>query len=182
MHELIYANACNPAGDGAVPAVYVDGGEGGGSTLTMNHCTIVDHTCMPTIPGNGIKVTDKSRVTIKNSILWNNGGDDIDADATSKATVTYTLSQETLKGTGNLCKDPLFANPAGHDYRLRSSAGRWDPAANRKKGDWVLDKEHSPAIDAADPAAPFKLEPDANGARANLGAYGNMAEASKSAP
>jgi hypothetical protein len=181
-HELIYANACNPAGEGAVPAVYVDGGEGGGSTLTVNHCTIVDHACTPTLPGVAIKVTDQSRVSVKNSILWNNGGDDVDADATSKATVTYTLSQETLKGTGNLSKDPLFVNPAGHDYRLRSKAGRWDPAANDKKGSWVIDKEQSPALDAAEPAAPFKLEPEANGGRANLGYDGNTAQASKSAP
>lgn len=180
-HELIYANACNPAGDGAVPAVYVDGGEGGGSTLVMNHCTIVDHPCMPTISGNAIKVTDRSKLTVKNSILWNNGGDDIDADATSKATVMYTISNETLKGTGNLSKDPLFANPAGHDYRLRSTAGRWDPAANDKQGGWVIDKEQSPAIDAAEPAAPFELEPIMNGGRANLGADGNTAQASKSA-
>lgn len=181
-HELIYANACNPAGDGAVPAVYVDGGEGVGSSLTVNHCTIADHTCMPTISGNAIKVTDKSKVIVKNSILWNNGGDDIDADATSKVTVTYTLSQEPIKGTGNLSKNPLFANPAGHDYRLRSTAGRWDPAANGKQGGWAIDKEHSPAIDAAEPAAPFKLEPEANGGRANLGTEGNTAQASKSAP
>src|SRR5205823_14949384 len=42
-HDLIYANACNPAGDGAVAPVYVDGLEGKyGSTLDMNHVTIAD--------------------------------------------------------------------------------------------------------------------------------------------
>ena len=133
-HDLIYANACNPAGDGAVPPVYVDGTDDRfGSTLDVNHVTIADHTCKPTVTGNAISVTGKSKVTVKNSILWNNGGDDIEVDETSKATVTYTLSQEALKGTGNLSKDPLFANSAGHDYHLRSTAGRWDPAANGKK-------------------------------------------------
>lgn len=178
-HDLIYANACNPAGDGAVAPVYVDGDTKVGSVLDVNHVTIADHTCKSPVAGTAISVTDKSKVTVKNSILWNNGGDDIKVDATSKATVTYTLTQKVLKGTGNLSKDPLFANPAGHDYRLRSTAGRWDPAANDKSGGWVLDKEHSPAIDAADPAAPFKLEPAPNGGRANLGAYGNTAQASK---
>ncbi len=181
-HDLIYANACNPAGNGAVPAVYVDGGEGVGSTLDVNHTTIADHTCKPTITGNAITVTDKSKVTVKNSILWNNGGDDITVDATSKATVTYTLAEKVLKGTGNISKDPLFANSAGHDYHLRSTAGRWDPAANGKNGGWVIDSQHSPAIDAADPASPFKLEPAPNGGRANLGADGNTAKASQSAP
>jgi hypothetical protein len=41
---------------------------------------------------------------------------------------------------------------------------------------------HSPAIDAGDPAAPFAAESQPNGGRANLGAYGNTAEASRSVP
>lgn len=180
-HELVYANACNPNGNGAVPAVYVDGGEGVGSSLTMNHSTITDHSCDPKVAGNAVNVTGKSRVTIKNSILWNNGGDDIEVDATSKATVTYTLSQETIKGAGNISKDPLFFNPAAHDYGLRSTAGRWAPAPDGKEGTWVVDPQHSPAIDAADLTAPFNLEPLPHGSRANLGADGDTPQASKSA-
>jgi len=148
-HDLVYGNKCSPAGEGG--AVYVDGNENGiGSTLTLNHVTIADHTFNPAVKGNAIKVTWNSKVIVKNCILWNNGGDDVEADERSKATVTYTLSQETIKGAGNLSKDPLFANSAGHDYRLRSN---------------------SPAINAAQPAP--------NGGRANLGADGNTALASK---
>lgn len=181
-HNLIYANACNPAGNGAVPAIYVDGNaDGSSSTLHVNHTTIADHACTPTVAGNAITVTGKSKVTIENSILWNNGGDDVEVDATSKATVTYTLAQEVLEGTGNISKDPLFADSAAHDYHLRSTAGRWAPAADGKNGGWARDSEHSPAIDAANPASPFKLEPAPNGGRANLGADGNTAQASKSA-
>jgi hypothetical protein len=179
-HDLIYANASNPAGNGAVPAVYVDGGDGVGSTLTLNHTTIADHVCEPTVKGNAINVTGKSKVIVKNCILWNNGGDDVEVDETSKATVTYTLSQEAIKGAGNVSKDPLFANAAGHDYHVRSIVGRWDPAANDAKGGWAQDKENSPAIDAGEPASPFNLEPTPNGGRANLGADGNTAQASKS--
>jgi hypothetical protein len=29
-------------------------------------------------------------------------------------------------GTGNMNKDPLFANPANGDYHLKSQSGRWD--------------------------------------------------------
>ncbi len=182
-HDLFYANACNPAGDGAVAPVYVDGADDKfGSTLDMNHVTIADHTCKPAVAGHAISVTGKSKITVKNSILWNNGGGDIIVDATSKATVTYTLGQKALKGIGNLSRDPLFADPARRDYRLRSKAGRWDQAASGKSGGWVLDREHSPAIDAADPSSAFKLEPTPNGGRANLGADGNTAQASKSAP
>jgi hypothetical protein len=183
-HELIYANASNPKGDRFVTPVYVDGdGEKFGSTLQLNHVTIADHTCEPAAPGHAITVEDKSKLLIKNSILWNNSGDDITiVDKTCKVTVTYTLGQKMQKGTGNLSQDPLFANPANQHYRLRSTFGRWDAAANGKKGDWVSDQEQSPGIDAADPAAPFQLEPATNGGRANLGYDGNTEHASKSAP
>jgi hypothetical protein len=46
----------------------------------------------------------------------------------------------------------------------------------------VHDSQYSPAIDAADPTSPFKLEPAPNGGRANLGADGNTAQSSKSVP
>ena len=179
-HDLIYANACNPKGDGAVAPVYVDGLEGKyGSALTMNHVTIADHTCQPAVAGTAITVTDKSKVIIKNSILWNNGGDDIKVDATSKVIVTYSLTQKAIKGTGNLSEDPKFSISSRPDYRLRSTVGRWDPSYG-KSGGWISDMQHSPAIDAADPASPFNLEPAPNGGRANLGAHGNTSKASKS--
>src|SRR4029079_5017232 len=124
--------------------VYVDGADDKiGSTLDVNHVTIADHTCEPVVPGYAISVTGKSKLTVKNSILWNNGGNDITVDEISKATVTYTLTQKALKGTGHLSRDPLFANPADRDYRLR---------------------EDSPAIGAAEPGPK---------GRTNLGAFGN---------
>lgn len=64
------------------------------------------------------------------------------------------------------------------DAHLLSGAGY------RKNGasEWFTDTTLvSSAIDAADPAAPYGLEPAPNGGRANLGRYGNTAEASKSA-
>ncbi|MBQ3315918.1 MAG: right-handed parallel beta-helix repeat-containing protein [Kiritimatiellae bacterium] len=54
----------------------------------------------------------------------------------------------------------------------------------RKNGsaEWFTDTTHvSAAIDAADYDAPYGLEPDPNGSRANIGRYGNTPEASKSA-
>ena len=146
-HDLVYGNKTKPDGEGA--AVFCDGNEGGaGSSLTMNHVTIVDNTSGPGVTGGAVKVSWNSKLVAKNCIFWNNGGDDFDVDDKSKATVTYTLSQETIKGTGNLSKDPLFVNSAGHDYRL---------------------KQGSPAIGAAEAV---------NGARANLGSGGQAAAAS----
>jgi predicted outer membrane repeat protein len=62
------------------------------------------------------------------------------------------------------------------DYHLKSQAGRWDP----KSQSWVKDDVTSPCIDTGDPNSPVGDEPEPNGGRINLGAYGGTAEASKS--
>ncbi|HUW31664.1 MAG TPA: dockerin type I domain-containing protein [Planctomycetota bacterium] len=85
-------------------------------------------------------------------------------------------------GTGNISDDPLFANSAAADFHGKSKYGRWDPAANAGAGDWALDDPDStsPCIDAGSPADAFANEPEPNGSRINIGAYGNTAQASKS--
>ena len=77
-------------------------------------------------------------------------------------------------GTGNMTADPLFVDPDNKDYHLRSTGGRWD-AENKR---WVIDSQDSPCIDAGDPASDYSNEPEPNGNRVNLGAYGNTPEAS----
>jgi hypothetical protein len=96
-------------------------------------------------------------------------------------------------GPGNIVADPCFAKPGywdpndtpddpnddyfvEGDYHLKSQAGRWDP---NSKG-WVMDSVTSPCIDAGDPNSPVGDEPEPNGGRINMGAYGGTAEASKS--
>ena len=75
----------------------------------------------------------------------------------------------------SLSHDPLFADADALDYHLRSTAGRFVPPDS-----WTSDGQHSPCIDAGDPAAAFDEEPEPNGSRANLGAYSQGPEASKS--
>jgi len=92
-----------------------------------------------------------------------------------------------------LQEDPFFVAP-GHldpngtqdfpnnyvwidgDYHLKSQAGRWDPNSET----WVQDDVTSPCIDAGDPASSVGDEPDPNGQRINMGAYGGTQEASMS--
>ena len=62
------------------------------------------------------------------------------------------------------------------DYHLKSKGGRWTSSG------WVKDSVHSPCIDAGDPAATYSLEPEKNGGRVNMGAYGNTDQASMTAP
>ncbi|MBN1505338.1 MAG: hypothetical protein JW955_00750 [Sedimentisphaerales bacterium] len=81
-------------------------------------------------------------------------------------------------GTGNIDADPLFADPADSDCHLKSQVGRWEAASQT----WVIDDVTSPCIDAGDPNSPVGDEPEPNGGRINMGAYGGTAEASKSCP
>ena len=77
---------------------------------------------------------------------------------------------------GNIDIEPLFADPDNGDYHLKSQAGRWDPAGES----WIMDELTSSCIDAGDPNSPVADEPEPNGGRINMGAYGGSAEASKS--
>lgn len=79
-------------------------------------------------------------------------------------------------GTGDINRDPLFADAASGDYHLKSEIGRWD--SNSKS--WVIDQQTSFCIDAGDPGDNYSAEPPPNGGRINIGAYGGTAEASKS--
>jgi hypothetical protein len=59
-------------------------------------------------------------------------------------------------GTGDISSDPLFEDPANPNYHLMPG---------------------SPCIDAGDPASDYSSEPEPNGGRINMGAYGGTAEA-----
>lgn len=174
-HELIYANTTLGAGGAGV---YVDGGEGP-SRAEIFQCTIAHNTGAPGSEGNAVYVERESEAVLRNCILWGNGGD-FYHDGTSSIAAAYTLSGEAIAGIGNLVADPLFADPDGGDFHLRSTAGRFQ-IGEKGTGAWVLDEVDSPGIDAGDPASPFTNEPAPNGGRVNLGVYGNTAEASKSA-
>jgi predicted outer membrane repeat protein len=106
----------------------------------------------------------------------------------------------------NIDVDPLFANPGywanendpniivepndlpqgipdgtnavwiDGDYHLKSQAGRYDPNSDS----WVIDDVTSPCIDAGDPNSSIGDEPEPNGGRINMGAYGGTEQASKS--
>ena len=77
-------------------------------------------------------------------------------------------------GTGDFLRDPLFVG--GSDYHLKSATGRYDSMTKI----WVLDDVNSPCIDAGDPCDPIGVEPNPNGGRINIGAYGATVQASKS--
>jgi hypothetical protein len=173
--------------------------DGGGlyintANVTIDSCTFADNggDTASSNPEGGAIFQNGGTVTIKNSIFWNNEtGNDANAGDTiyqnaGTLNVSYSLMDDTalpdvrfVSGsfdTGSIItNDPLFATEFS-DLHLQSAVGRWNGTM------FVTDASSSPAIDAGDPASHFSSEPaDGNGARINLGAYGNTAEASKSA-
>jgi len=114
-------------------------------------------------------------------------------DADTLVAYSNVQAGQPGEGEGNVDVDPRFAAPGywdlngtpqdasddcwiDGDYRLKSQAGRWDPVFLT----WVQDDVTSPCIDAGDTNSPIGAEPEPNGGRINMGAYGGTAEASKS--
>ncbi|MTW22677.1 hypothetical protein GJ668_16545 [Allochromatium palmeri] len=194
-HNLLYRNWIDSSFGGS--ALYVDCLDPAiRSSVEVNHSTFVANGVNATQDGTSAIRVDCSDLSVRNSIIWDNPGNAFNLFIAPTLTVQDSLIQsgwaemlpgddgdfvihpEAWPGVGNLVDiDPLFVAPAQDDYHLRSVVGRWEAAL----GQWVRDADTSPAIDAAHPASPYVDEPRPNGWRANLGAYGNTAEASLSA-
>jgi len=161
------------------------------SSTTLNNCTFSRNSA--TAWGGGICSFGNNSLT--NCIMWYNTPEQTTQD---QATITYSNIQGGFPGEGNIDVDPLFANPGywadvndpniivepndpnavwvDGDYHLKSEAGRWDPVSES----WIEDDVTSPCIDAGDPNSPVSDEPEPNGSRINMGAYGGTTEASMS--
>ena len=130
---------------------------------TISNCTIVHNSEI------GIS---EGIPTVLNSIIY---GNDVQIRGSSAA-VKYSNVQGGFTGEGNIDADPLFADPMNGDYHLKSLSGRWNPLS----GSWVIDEITSLCIDTGDPSMSAGAELEPNGARINMGAYGETTEASKS--
>lgn len=152
--------------------------ENAGKQMQLDHLTIVG--C-----NTGILYGCHVLPVIKNSIIAGNATtlelQGTNAQEDKGKNITYSCLYGTAKddslsdyGTGCIAKDPCFADAASGDFHLKSAAGRWNGTT------WVKDTVTSPCIDAGETSATYANEPSPNGNRANMGAYGNTAEASKS--
>ncbi len=147
------------------------------SNAVLENCTISANGTA------GVHLSSANSAVIKNSILWGNTLQDLQASA-DQTQVSYscigTHPPDFDLGETNISEDPLFADPANGDFHLKSEAGRWDPSANGGAGGWVTDDVTSPCVDAGDPESDYANEPAPNGGRINMGACGNTIYASKS--
>lgn len=142
---------------------------------TITHVTVVDNEF-------GIMAYGNSQPDISNSIFWyNTNGDLFGCHA------TYSCVQQNEPSEENICKNPLFADRDNGDYHLRSRRGRFLPtdigeadSIEGIPGLWVLDRITSPCVDRGDPTVVPRKERMPNGARINMGAYGDTGYASMS--
>ena len=118
----------------------------------LTNCTVTGNNAQS---GGALYCETSLNPHISNCILWSDTPREIYISSGTPL-VTYSDVKAGFSGTGNLNTDPLFADPNNGDYHL---------AAN------------SPCVDAGDPASDYSLEPEPDGGRINMGAYGNTAEA-----
>ena len=115
-----------------------------------------------TIHGNPAWGLNGCRGTIRNCIVWGNWPLPGAAQIWGCSEPTYCCIQDWPGGgAGNIPFNPHFVDAENGDFHLRS---------------W------SPCVDAGDPFSAFSEEPQPNGARVNMGAYGNTSEAASGSP
>jgi hypothetical protein len=133
-------------------------------------CTITANTADL---GGGL-YCDDSNPLLSNCILWNNSPDQIHLSGSAAPAVSYCDIEGGWPGAGNINADPLFVASNLNNFHLQSTVGSY------AYGFWLQGSADSPCIDAGDPAADYSQEPEPNGDRVNLGAYGNTPQASLS--
>lgn len=188
QNALVYANA-----SAGIRAESCDG-------LTVDLSTLYHN-------GRELLLVSTKNVTLKNSILnaSNVGGMCLSFDLESQTGYAgsynlfypedgailgyWTLDRQTLTQWQAVTSqeatsqqvNPFFVqvpttgvSSSAVDFHLQSLA------ASYHEGTWKPDAQHSPGIDAGDPAASATAESEDNGDRINVGAYGNTSQASRS--
>ena len=146
-----------------------NGGDGGGifcSSGEIKNCTISNNlTGQGGVDlalgddgqdGEGSEVYTAIDTAITNTIIWNNTpGSIVGYDCNN---ISYSnISDGICSGSnGNISVDPLFLDSSNGNFHLLPI---------------------SPCIDAGDPSSDYANEPQPNGGRINMGAYGNTSEA-----
>jgi hypothetical protein len=115
--------------------------------------------CQGTIENNTVRGNSGGisgcKGTIRNCIVWGNTG--YGGQLRDSSVPSYSCIEDWGEGgAGNIFYYPHFVHPDEGDYHLLS---------------W------SPCIDAGDPSSPYANEPEPNGDRIDMGAYGNTSEA-----
>ena len=166
---IIYGNKTGPSSFAYGDIQLWDDG-----SAELNYVRLTSETTFGESSGGAV-VSTKTRYTLGNVTY----GDPL--FATPLADFESIVKTATFNGSGVTFQYQYFDNTAAGiasrlalDAHLCSPAGMFDNA-----GAFVTtETRYSNAIDAGDPESDFANEPDPNGARVNLGAYGNTPHAS----
>jgi hypothetical protein len=154
-------------------AVNGDGILANGAVTLMN-CTVANNR------GEGLRWASGT-ATVTNSILWGNGDDLTGTVSVAYCAIGTADSFWTHGVNGCITNNPLFVDTTY--YHLQSKNGHYI-GGYFSGGTWDNSASNSPCIDTGypDPADPWRgVEPEPNGKRSNMGAYGNTTVASKGA-
>ncbi|KKH95718.1 hypothetical protein EO95_06330 [Methanosarcina sp. 1.H.T.1A.1] len=139
----------------------------------------------PAPSGSGFVLTVRNNI-ITNSRSSSAGGSGYGVNNELKGTHSFALQNNCFYGnaggeyknvqasSSDIKADPQYADRNSRDYHLKSKAGRWDGNG------WVTDSTSSSCIDTGYSSSDYSAEPQDNGGRINIGAFGNTKYASKS--
>ncbi|MBK8266778.1 MAG: hypothetical protein IPK83_00070 [Planctomycetes bacterium] len=126
------------------------------SSPTFVGCTVADNVAN-VLTGGIYSLGSSSPTTLVNCILWQNVDDassvldaQLSVDSGSAIVATYsciadgTQSSTPYSGTGNIDLDPIFFEPAAHNYRLH----RCSPALDAADSDPIPDDDENADDDA----------------------------------
>ena len=139
--------------------VYVDGKS---CPFIVNNTIIYNNQIgvrLSNAPGTTCQAIIKNNIIAQNDYgVFNNGSGDYLLDYNDVWDNTIANYSNCQPGTNSISLNPEFKNPNINDYHLLSS---------------------SPCIDSGDPLSTFSFEPEPNGGRINMGAYGGTLDAAK---
>ena len=167
------------------------------SNVSILNVTISQNSAVNT--GGGLYCADPNTTIISNSILWGNTAPDCNEIVLSnfaEMTIDYSDVQGGIGsvcvdsnsvlnwGEGNIDADPLFIGIIGYHKAIFKDTGRGrgrGVGGGEEPSDIPIWDYHllpdSPCIDVGDPNSVYSLEPEPDGGRVNMGAYGNTTEA-----
>ena len=180
-NSLIVSNSLEFRGYGG-DAIYSQN-----ATTRIVNVTVADNGWHPSKPAgflrDALRQVGAGLFEVRNSIVYNNQTNDLAGFTTNASGELVNVSYSCIgDGQNNGVQgcfqaDPLFTEHPWYHLASRKGyyqGGYWDG------GVWTTAAETSPCIDAGDPNDPYDLEPEPNGKRINLGAYGNTETASLS--
>lgn len=123
---------------------------GGAMIVRRNSTAIMENTTVADNLGNFLAggVINESKLTIRNSILWNNNLRQIDTFAGGTLGAVTSVSFSDIErghpGFANIDRDPLFANSPNGNFSLRAGSPAIDAGTNQNALTFDLNRRSRP--------------------------------------